>query len=558
MLPATMLLSVTVWCVVLVAVAEGACLEYASCVSCTEGGSHNECMWSGGADGSCIDNTPEKRTNIDDFVRWNDRCQVERVEDADDASFLGNWMGKLAGSGIFSRLSLLDLSLPGTHDTLTYDLSLTVSDGGADDDIRFAEVMHKYGKLVPDSVEDFIRQQAQTQGLTVTEQLNNGIRFLDLRTMYEYSDKVNPEWYSLHFLQSNKKMLAYLQEIRDWMEQHPSEVVVMWMSKHGSSCVKGNSQYPNTPIAIKQKFFKKIETIFDGMLLHGKSPRADSSPVRLNETTVAEMVDRNARAVFYVSDWSEMTQNSTQVLDGCLIDNRLGPSVNDEQNSVEWEQNLYKSAVLEKWRDKKEQKLMLMSLSTGVPSIQTVAEGDIRFLHHNDQNTGKIDEKIMIDKCTKAFNIPDFDSWCPPTLLDIANLENYYKQLTMDQVYKYKDLGWAFPNAIYINGVDMGGTIRTGTQVFWQDGSNDSSSGNNNDGLHTTTKYAYVDTIIGFNLFVACNSDVVHDQESPEAQQCASMKSIVEARRAKFPVTTWEDLFHGRHTDWPTVPERGI
>jgi hypothetical protein len=41
----------------------------------------------------------------------------------------------------------LDLSLPGTHDSLTDDLSLVVSDGGIDDLLVLAELMHDYEKV---------------------------------------------------------------------------------------------------------------------------------------------------------------------------------------------------------------------------------------------------------------------------------------------------------------------------------------------------------------------------------------------------------------------------
>jgi hypothetical protein len=530
----------------IVVVGADSCASLNSCVDCTTyGKGKSQCSWN--AENN-ICQVLEIKNNHN--VRYDDRCITERHPSVDDLDFLGNWMGELSGAGIYDRFTLLDLSLPGTHDTLTYDLSTRVSDGGADDEIRFAELMHKYAKIVPDDIGDFIRQNAQTQGLNITMQLNSGIRFLDLRTMYEYSDKVNPDWYSLHFLQSNKKMLTYFTEIREWMNSHPKEIVVMWLSKHGSECRTGEDQYPNVSIDIKQSFWGKVEDIFNGLLLTGN----DSSipPVRVNETSIQEMIERNARAIFYVSDYKEMTNSSIQVLDGCLIDNHLGPSVDAEQSAVEWEQDVYVRATMTKFENKKEQKFMLVSLATGVPSIQTVAQGDIRFLHHNDPNVDTFDEKIAIAKCTSAFHIPEFTSWCPPTLLHIASLENYYKQITLNQVYDYKELGWSYPNAIYINGVDESGTIRTGTQVMWADGSID----NNNE--HATTKYAYVDTIIAFNLYLSCNSDVVHDQNSPQAQQCASLQTILDERRAKYPVQTWEDKVHGRLQNWPNIPKRDL
>ena len=58
-----------------------------------------------------------------------------------------------------------------------YDLSLIVSDGGVDGSDKLAEILHDYSHLVPNGIEDYIRQQSQTQDLDITTQLNNGIQF---------------------------------------------------------------------------------------------------------------------------------------------------------------------------------------------------------------------------------------------------------------------------------------------------------------------------------------------------------------------------------------------
>ena len=86
-----------------------------------------------------------------------------------------------------------------------------------------------------------MRSGAQCQDLTITQQLDAGIRFLDLRMMLEYSDEP-PVWYSLHMMQSAAPSLQYFREIRAWMDAHPSEVVVMWLSKHGNTCATGQDQ----------------------------------------------------------------------------------------------------------------------------------------------------------------------------------------------------------------------------------------------------------------------------------------------------------------------------
>lgn len=50
------------------------------------------------------------------------------------------------------------------------------------------------------------------------EQLNNGVRFLDFRLM-----KTSGDWYALHFMQSKQLMISYMQQVRLWLDQHPTE-----------------------------------------------------------------------------------------------------------------------------------------------------------------------------------------------------------------------------------------------------------------------------------------------------------------------------------------------
>ena len=107
------------------------CSEYSDCVSClSDGGSScrfcpndNECH----AYGSLFD--PCSSGGDKPYYRFDDTCPTPTPDTAPE--FLPDWMGNL--KGVIGDLTLLDLSLPGTHDTLTYDLSLTPSDGCDDD-----------------------------------------------------------------------------------------------------------------------------------------------------------------------------------------------------------------------------------------------------------------------------------------------------------------------------------------------------------------------------------------------------------------------------------------
>merc|ERR1712136_247062 len=109
---------------------------------------------------------------------------------------LANWMGQL--EPILGESTLLDLSLPGAHDAMTYDLSDTLSDGYEGIDAVVSDLLHDVTPLVAGS---FVRAQGQTQGINMTSFLDAGVRFIDFRIMYTHEpDTVwfpPQDWYCL-------------------------------------------------------------------------------------------------------------------------------------------------------------------------------------------------------------------------------------------------------------------------------------------------------------------------------------------------------------------------
>ena len=511
-----------------------ACSSHASCVECTE----SKCAWSATTT-SCVDvsasASPAKQLTFDD------QCSPVDVQSGadDDAGFLQSWMGQLVQ--LSPQATLLDISLPGTHDSLSYDLSLKVSDGGIDSLNKLAALLHMSTDVIPDSLEDYMRQQGQTQALTVTQQLDAGVRFLDLRAMYEYSDgdrkkkddarPSSSRWYSLHLLQSNGLFIDYLRQVRDWVVQHPSEVVVLWISKHGSECAVGEDQYPKTPVEEKQQFWAEISLLFKGLLLDAS---AGHSP---HTTPISELVATGERVVIYAADWAEFTNKSPLALDSCAsLTNYLGPGVANETAAVQWERELFASFGVgspTRTAAKADNRFLLMSLSTAVPSSQMELAAVIKYVPGKNRESEK--------KCAEAFHIPGLAS-CPQTLLDVAQLENYYKQLTLNDVVAQREYG--FPNAIYINAVDFAGTIRTGTQVLW--GKDRSSS----DAAHATSAYAYADAIIAVNVKTLCAAAAA---ASASAVACSALEAKLASRRAQHPFALWDDEALGRKTEWPGV-----
>ena len=84
------------------------------------------------------------------------------LSNLDDPTFLQDWFGNLAP--VLENRTLLQLSLPGTHDTLTADLSSTVSDDANDMPSWLAWVLHLFGdyKGVGGWLRDQVRPPAHT------------------------------------------------------------------------------------------------------------------------------------------------------------------------------------------------------------------------------------------------------------------------------------------------------------------------------------------------------------------------------------------------------------
>ena len=103
-----------------------------------------------------------------------------------------DWMGQVDG-----RVSLSQLSIPGTHDSAT---------------------KREQSDLF-DPIEDLI---AQCQGLTITQQLNSGIRAFDLRVRRGKSSL--PMHHGVVYL--GKDLKDVLNEFKTFLQKHPTETLV--------------------------------------------------------------------------------------------------------------------------------------------------------------------------------------------------------------------------------------------------------------------------------------------------------------------------------------------
>eukprot|EP00931_Biecheleriopsis_adriatica_P086836 TRINITY_DN61407_c0_g1_i1.p1 TRINITY_DN61407_c0_g1~~TRINITY_DN61407_c0_g1_i1.p1 ORF type:complete len:485 (-),score=59.80 TRINITY_DN61407_c0_g1_i1:131-1537(-) len=439
---------------------------------------------------------------------------------------LSNWMGQL--EPVIGNVTLLDLSLPGAHDAMTYDLSNSLSDGYEGLGPVVSGLLHK---VTPHVAGSFIRSQSQTQGINLTSMLDAGTRFIDFRIMYTGSpgQLQHKDWYCLHGCETQQPALTYLQQVKAWMDDHPKEIVVFWASRHGSTSMVGTDQYPSTTPAQRQAFFSAVRKVFGDLLFNA----TESS---LNGTDIASLWRRGHRVLWFASDYAESTANSSLALDARLIDNQL-PEVGPRDGSL---------ALMRQGRnlregDKHNGTFFLMSMASS-PHCQIEAVALMTFLPLFKEKYAK--------KCAQCFDIPGMD-WCPESLQDVGQLYNYYNQIALETAYTESatDESVDFPHAIYIDGLDFGGRIRTGLARI-----NPLSAISEVGESHADTGYSYAATIIGATLRRLCRKGGRTLLRSQVLAACSDLRAAIDRTRQKFPYQRWNDTGHGRWTSWPDGP----
>lgn len=436
---------------------------------------------------------------------------------------LANWMGQLAP--VIGKQTVLDLALPITHDTMTYDLSTTVSEGGWDASSVIAWILHEFPTLTPGS---WIRTEAHAQGINLTQQLNAGVRFIDFRVMYDNATSTakQPGWRSLHFVQSNGFALDYLKSVRAWMDAHPTEFVLLWVSRHGGVCETGDTAYPGVSTEQKQAFFGQIKTVFDGLMFN-------TTMNRLNETTLDELITTNQRILLAMGDWSEFTGSDPMSMDACAMEHKSSSSsveIAASANGTSYYASKYTS-----WMEQLqggEAGLQAAKANNSIHSSWFDGDPptDEQMLYAFLLKYIPLGQKSNLEKCVALYGIENM-SWCPPGLLDNSQLQNYYLQLALDAAYRDN---WTIPS-VAVNALTPDGTIRVGGTALI-------------DGvpmMNGNASSAFVDTLLCSNVRRACASVAAGNP------QCGPLLTMLETRRSSNPVTMWSDAAHGR---LPTLP----
>eukprot|EP00127_Corallochytrium_limacisporum_P004976 Clim_evm50s195 gene=Clim_evmTU50s195 len=437
---------------------------------------------------------------------------------------LGNWMGQL--KPYIGNLSMLDLSIPGSHDTLTYDLSAYESDDGYDMPTELSDLIHELQSKFPlDNLGNWVRDQSQTQALSVTQQLDNGVRYIDFRMTYSTGpgdNNQNPnewDWYGIHMVETNNPTSTYFTEIKEWMNDHPQEVVLITLSQHGNLCKNGTDQYPGTTTEIQQQQWNDILDVFGNMVVN-------TAAQPLKTTSIAELTADGPRVVFYASNWEQFTNSDDRAYDACAhVDNTvLNHNLDDIPGMVSELNGIYENASKIRAQNKENDTLYLLSMAEDPPGN---ALKNQLYVHYLPKGKARVLERHL---CSKQFDVPKlWKLFCPESLLLIEQLRNFY---TQEALYNtFTDPGtYSLPGAIYIDAIADGGLIRTGSSTQYGE------PGKHQEG------YAYAATLLLYNVAEGCKDG---------QQGCDDMKAELQAMIEQNPSRKWNNRFTGRNKDWP-------
>eukprot|EP00794_Sanderia_malayensis_P011008 gene11008-12171_t len=141
-----------------------------------------------------------------------------------------NWMSNLPEP--LQKKPITDLCIPGSHDSGTFYLDKN-SNIAPDESKTIKVLVRIFGKIA----KNIIYRWSVTQDLNLTEQLEHGVRYLDLRVAYEPKVKDFRAVHGLYGL-TYKELFG---EIADFLNKHPKEIVILDFN-HLMSFNQGASQ----------------------------------------------------------------------------------------------------------------------------------------------------------------------------------------------------------------------------------------------------------------------------------------------------------------------------
>ncbi|KAK5880800.1 hypothetical protein CesoFtcFv8_021671 [Champsocephalus esox] len=137
---------------------------------------------------------------------------------SEDRSYM-DWMSQLPPE--LHDNPLHNLTIPGSHDSMSYDLDLSSA-------IIEPDGLKKLSKMY--CVRKILYKWARTQEESILKQLEAGVRYFDLRIARKDNDPDPNRLYFYHGLLTQTDVETILRVMNDWAERHPKEILILSFS----------------------------------------------------------------------------------------------------------------------------------------------------------------------------------------------------------------------------------------------------------------------------------------------------------------------------------------
>ena len=326
-----------------------------------------------------------------------------------DPGIQATWMRDLHSD--VSDSTLWELTLPGTRHSLSYDLCPTLGNGvlGWYDRARMMTWSAQHFSLPSQRLQSVFALQS----LTLTQQLDAGSRFLDIRVAPDSSG----EWRGINVMNTCKLAVDYLVELNMWLEAHPSEVVVVFISRNGDPSSDG--QFAGIPPLSVAQFWRQLKSALPQM--------ANASLLPLATSSLSEFSSSGTRAVVLVADWRELTGSDSSAYDAKKSLNVLRGWGNAGESGED--------VVVR----------VLKALPRTNLASQTTPPFALTILN--------LSPEFPISTAFGSFCMQA--PTCPATGRDLAALANYFGQFVVEGAFKGADL----PQVVLMDGLMVNGDV---------------------------------------------------------------------------------------------------
>ncbi|KAM6964736.1 PI-PLC X domain-containing protein 1-like [Tautogolabrus adspersus] len=210
-----------------------------------------------------------------------------------------DWMSQLPPE--LHNSSLFMLAIPGSHDSMSYDLDINSS-------IIEPDRLKIFSKIY--CARMIVYRWAVTQEETITQQLDAGVRYFDMRIARKPNDTNPTRLFFYHGLYTRTDVETVLKVINDWAEKHPKEIIILALS-----------HFKEMEERLHIHLIKLIKTLFGAKLfLRTEIPTLK----RCWDKGRNIIVSYDYPAIHHIELWSKITYFYGKSMDPTKIESELG------------------------------------------------------------------------------------------------------------------------------------------------------------------------------------------------------------------------------------------